>query len=84
MQVQLLQSDKVLIGNVICGLIILGAIVNVIYFTFRFYNYHHHHHWKTFVRSEFFRINYTIEHLQWIKEYDQEDKKLLSEVKTRA
>ena len=63
MNVQLDQGSKILIGNIICGLIIEGAIVNVIYLTYRFYNYHHHHHWKQFVRSDFFRINYILEHL---------------------
>jgi hypothetical protein len=30
-----------------------------------------------------FRTNYTLEHLQWTKEYDENEKKLISEVPTR-
>ncbi len=56
-------DKRVLIGDAICGIIIEGFTVNIIYFYFRTYNYYHHHIWKTFVRSDFFRINYIIEHL---------------------
>ena len=36
-----------------------------------------------FVRSEFFRVNYIVEHIQWVKEYQEEEKKLMGETKSR-
>jgi heme/copper-type cytochrome/quinol oxidase subunit 4 len=80
---QLSKDTKVLIGDAICGLIMEGALVNIVYFIFRTYNYHHEYTWKPFVRSDMFRINYTFEHLQWTKEYDDKDKKLMSSVRPR-
>jgi hypothetical protein len=78
MNSQLTTSVKVLIGDIICGIIIEGATVNIIYFTFRTYNYHHEKTWKPFVRSDLFRINYTIEYLEWTKSYDEKEKKLMA------
>jgi len=67
MSSQLSMLAKVTIGNVICAFIMEGATVNIIYFLYRFYNYYHHYFWKQFVRTDFFRINYTIEFLDWTK-----------------
>jgi hypothetical protein len=64
---QLTTSNKVLIGEAICGLIIEGALVNVLYFYIRTYNYYHQKTWVPFVRSDMFRINYNHEYLQWTK-----------------
>lgn len=80
---QLATSVKVMIGDVICAIIIEGAVVNIIYFAFRTYNFHHEKTWKPFVRSELFRLNYTVEHLKWVKEYEEKEKKLMSEIKGR-
>jgi hypothetical protein len=71
MNSQLTMDSKITIGNVVCALIMEGATVNIIYFIYRFYNYYHHCFWKEFVRTDLFRINYTVEHLEWTKEYDQ-------------
>jgi hypothetical protein len=43
---QLPTDTKVLIGNVICGLILYGATINIIYFFYRTYNFYHHYVWK--------------------------------------
>lgn len=43
---QLETTTKILIGNVICGLILYGATVNIIYFFYRTYNFYHHYVWK--------------------------------------
>lgn len=65
-------------------MVIWGFLVNIVYFIFRSYNYYHEQVWKRFVRSDFFRVNYVVEHLDWSKEYEKEEKKLKSEVKSRA
>ena len=81
---QLDQDSKILIGNVICAILIEGFTVNAIYFFFRLYHYYHHYLWKAFVRSDFFRVNYIVEHLEWTKSYEKEQQKLMSEVKSRS
>lgn len=71
MNSQLDMLSKVTIGNAICALMMEAATVNIIYFIYRFYNYYHHYFWKNFVRSDFFKVNYIVEHLEWTKIYDQ-------------
>jgi Na+-driven multidrug efflux pump len=71
-------SKKVLVCNFVVALIIWGFCVNFGYFVFRTYHYYHHHVWKIFVGSNFFRINYIIEHLEWVKDYEMERKKLVA------
>ena len=36
------------------------------------------------MRSELFRLNYVIEHIEWTKDYQKQEDKLMAEVKTRA
>lgn len=83
LQAQLSSSVKILVGNIVCALFIEGLLVNLGYFYFRTYNYYHHNFWKRFVRSDLFRINYTLEHLEWTADYDKEEQKLKAEVKNR-
>lgn len=63
-------DTRVLIGNFVCALLIEGFTINFIYFVFRTYHFYHHHLWKLFVRSDFFKVNYVVEHLEWTKAYD--------------
>lgn len=60
-------DTRVMICNIVVVLIIEGFSVNIVYFFFRTYNFYHHYVWKTFVRSDMFKINYTLEHLEWTK-----------------
>ena len=62
-------ANKILVCNFVVAVIIWGFLANIIYFLFRTYNYYHHHLWKRLVRSDFFRVNYIVEHLEWTKEY---------------
>jgi len=66
-----------LICNFVVALLIWGFLFNTVYFIFRTYHYYHQHLWKLFVRSDFFRVNYIVEHLEWTQDYEKEDKKLM-------
>ena len=74
-------DSKLLISNIIVTLILEDCLLNFVYFIFRIYNYYHHQFWKPFLRSDFFRVNYILEHLKWTKEYDQRQQKLMQEVR---
>lgn len=60
---------KILIGNIIAGLVVYSMTANTIYFAFRVYNWYYTNLWKPFVLSEIFKENYTLQYWDYTKHF---------------
>ena len=62
-------DNRVLIGDIMAGLIIYSMSVNVLYFLFMTYHWYHENVWRPFVFSDLFKENYTLQYWDYKKEY---------------
>lgn len=64
------KATRVLMGDIMCGIIITGATINAIYFTFRTYEWYMEYVWRPFTNTEIFKENYTIQYWEYQKQYE--------------
>ena len=62
-------ADRILIGDIIAGLIIYSVTANLIYLGLRAERWYGRHLWKPFVLSEIFQENYALQYWNFKKEY---------------
>lgn len=67
-------EHKILIGDILAGLIIYSATVNFIYMGVRAQKWYSRYIWKPFVFTEMFQENYTLQYWDYKKEYEKEEK----------
>ena len=73
-----------LIGNILCGVIIAGLSFNLLVFLFKIKEWYFEALWKWFIKTDLFRENYTVEHLELSAEYEKIDKEMLGKTGNRS
>ena len=63
-------ANKILVGDIIAGLVVYSATVNLIYMGVRAQKWYARYIWKPFVYTEMFQENYTLQYWKYKEEYE--------------